>query len=179
MSDRFHDLRSSTFGGIPCGQYWCDFLLWETVLNDNPQCRLIVELGTWQGGFSHYLLAQARARGMAFRTFDITSPDREIPNFEQIDIWNQLERVGEFLAGRDGRVPANESPLPLALFCDNGEKPRELELLAPLCPEGSVFLVHDWGTEMLPELVPGFLEELYGDLCDEIGSITRVFRMAA
>lgn len=155
-----------SFGGQPLAQYLCDFMVWELVLNNNPQVKGIVELGTYKGGFSWFLDAQARARGISFDTYDILLPDVEPPGFTQLDIYRHPDKV--YLGGPDA---------PVALFCDGGNKPRELRVFPPLCPPGSVFLVHDWGTETLETDVPDFLEELYGEFCDSIGSVTRVFRM--
>ena len=156
-----------SFGGQPLAQYLCDFMVWELVLNNNPQVKGIVELGTYKGGFSWFLDAQARARGIDFITYDILAPDVEPPGFNKMDIYRHSDLVG-FAARAMG---------PVALLCDGGNKPRELKLFSPLCAPGSVFLVHDWGTEMLETDVPDFLEELYGEFCDSIGSVTRVFRM--
>jgi hypothetical protein len=138
-------------------------MVWELVLNNNEQIRGIVELGTYQGGFSWFLDAQARARGIDFRTYDIIVPDVEPPGFTKLDFYRYPERV--------------ELDGPIALLCDGGNKPRELKTFPPMCPEGSVILVHDWGTETLASDVPDFLEELYGDFCDSVGSVTRIFKM--
>jgi hypothetical protein len=167
MADPFHDFSATSFGGVPAAQYFSDFLLWEIVLNSNPQLLGIVELGTFRGGMSRFLYAQAEARGLAFLTFDVIEPDEPAPNFEKIDIY----RFSGELAQRFKKMGA------IALFCDGGNKARELRTFPPELEPGSIALVHDWGTEMLPEYVPDFLEELYGDYCDEIGSVTRVFRM--
>jgi len=145
-------------------QYLCDLMVWELVLNNNPQVTGIVELGTYQGGFSWFLDAQARARGISFDTYDIIEPDVEPPGFTKLDFYRFPDRVEL----RDA---------PIALFCDGGNKPRELKTFPTRCFPGSVFLVHDWGTETLETDVPDFLEELYGDFCDSIGSVTRVFKM--
>lgn len=142
-------------------------MVWELVLNNNPQIKGIVELGTYQGGFSWVLDAQARARGIEFRTYDIIQPDVEPPGFTKLDFYRYPERV--WWGGK-----ADD---PIALFCDGGNKPRELRAFPQMCPEGSVFLVHDWGTETLPEHVPDFLEEIHGEFCDDIRSATRVFKM--
>lgn len=167
QGDTFHTFAGVSFGGVACAQFWCDFLLWEALLNSNPQLTGIVELGTWEGGFSRYLASQAWVRGISFTSFDVvvpTAPTTLFP-FHQLDIYRYPEQVEQFLTG------------PVALFCDGGNKPRELRTFPPLCAEGSIIVVHDWGTETLPSDVPDFLEELYGDYCDEIGSISRVFRM--
>ena len=167
MGDYSHTF-STSFGGIPCAQYAVDFLLWEALLNDNPQVRAIVEIGTWQGGFSWFLWAQAQVRGLEFQTYDAQEPDREPPGFVRLDVWRDPDELA-------GSLPEWG---PIVLFCDGGNKPRELKTFPPLCAPDSVFVVHDWGTETLPKDVPDFLEEIYGDYCDSIGSASRVFRMA-
>ncbi len=160
-----HSLQAS-FGGIPCAQYFIDFILWEKVLNDNPQLEGIVEIGTWQGGFSWFLWAQCKVRGMKFHTFDVLTPDRPPPKFIRKDVWEDPSSL-ELLFHQIE---------PLALFCDGGNKPRELATFPPMCAPGSIFLVHDWKTEMMPSDVPDDLVEVYGGFCDAIGSITRVFK---
>lgn len=163
--DAFHSFETTSFGGVTCAQYWCDFYLWEAVLNSNPHLFGIIELGSWEGGFSRYLYAQAQAREIEFRTYDVIEPQRFVPEYQRLDIYRYPSVVREeaFEIG------------PVALFCDGGNKPRELSLFPELMPPSSIFLVHDWGTEMLPEHVPEELEMIYGDFCEEIGSITRVF----
>lgn len=136
------------------------------MLNSNPQLQGIVEIGTWQGGFSRYLRAQARERQIGFVTFDVIAPDREVLGFVKLDVFRHQEAVGLVI----------DEMGPCALFCDGGNKPRELQVFPPMLPVGSIVLVHDWGTETMPQDVPETLEELYGDFCDSIGSITRVFR---
>lgn len=153
---------------MTAAQFWIDVILWENVLNSNPQVEGIIEIGTWQGGFSWFLWAQAQARNQMFWTCDVIQPDKEPPEFERLDVWANPERIREVINYPQG---------PVALFCDGGNKPRELANFAPMCPVGSVILVHDWGTETLPSDVPDFLEEIYGSWCDTVGSITRVFRM--
>jgi hypothetical protein len=37
-------------------------------------------------------------------------------------------------------------------------------------------VVHDWKTEIQPEDVPDTVEETYGDFCDDIRSMSRVFK---
>lgn len=147
---------------------WCDFILWEAILNENPETKAIVELGTWQGGFSLYLAAQAFARGIDFTTIDATAPDREIPGFIRMDIWRQADQLGGLLKALE----------PVILLCDNGNKPRELRTFpAYLQDPRSLVVVHDWMTEVLPSDVPDTLTPVYEDYCDELGSMSRCFRV--
>jgi hypothetical protein len=166
-TDPLHRL-TTTFGGHPCGQIWADLLLWELVLNDRLDLCAIVEFGTWQGGFSRFLFAQAAIRNMDFVTYDSTVPDNEPPGFEHLDIFAHRPRVEARLASYDG---------PVILLCDNGNKPREVRVFPPALPPDSLVVVHDWMTEFLPDDVPPFLVELYGDVCDSLGSMSRVFEM--
>lgn len=156
-----------SFGGVPAAQLVTDFYLWECLLNENPQLRGIVELGTWQGGFALYLASQARFRDLSFRTYDVTTPDHEIPGFVQLDIFREAEQVGRYLRRRD----------PVVVFCDGGNKPRELRTFSKFLSPESRLVVHDWGTEVLPTDVPDNVEMLHEDLYERYGSMSRVFRV--
>ena len=156
-----------SFGGIMAAQVVQDYYLWEYLLNDTPQCRGIVELGTWEGGFSLFLAAQARCRGISFRTYDVTAPAHEIPGFIQLDIFREAEQIGEYLSRED----------PVILLCDGGNKAREVKTFSPYLSPESRIVVHDWGTEVQPEEIPANLTMLYGDLYERYGSMSRVFRV--
>lgn len=165
--DRYHKMLTS-FGDIPMAQIWADLYLWEAVLNENKQLRAIFEIGTWEGGFSWWLWAQTQARRMHFRTYDAVVPKQRAPNFMRSDVFADSTQLA--LKFQDYE--------PCVVFCDNGNKPRELKTFASeLRDPKSLLIVHDWGTEILPEDVPNSLEMVYGDFCDEIGSMTRVFRL--
>ena len=153
---------------MPTAQYWCDFILWEAILNENPETKGIVELGTWEGGFSLYLAAQADARGIRFWTFDsVAYADRHIPGFRRMDIWREADEIHRLLAVHE----------PVILLCDNGNKPRELRTFgAALQDPRSLVVVHDWMVEVTPSDVPESLIPVYEDFCDELGSISRCFR---
>jgi cephalosporin hydroxylase len=168
MVEHWNSFNGTSIGGVRMAQYWCDLYLWELVLNENPQVRRIVELGTWMGGFSLWLHMQAKVRNMDFVTYDsidFNTVATKIVPFYRKDIFAEYRAIGETI-----------SSCPTILFCDNGNKPRELKTFAPYLTQNSIVLVHDWNVEIGPDDVPDYLEELYGDVCDEIGSITRVFR---
>jgi hypothetical protein len=169
--DFFHSFAATSIGGLPCAQYWVDLVTWEGVLNArqqvDPPLRAIVELGTFKGGFSYYLDMQARARGLEFHTYDVTKPEHDIPGFLPLDIYRYADDLGNFLTTLG----------PTALFCDGGNKPRELRTFPPYLAAGSIFAVHDWGTEMLSKDVPDFLEPIYEPYLDRLGSVTRWFKM--
>ena len=165
---RFHELSEVSFGGIPAAQIWADFILWESLLNSH-KFRAVFELGTWQGGFSWWLWAQTKCRtGMNFYTYDAVIPDRWVPEFERRDVFAESAYIGKTMRLSE----------PCIVLCDNGNKPRELETFSlELRTTDSLLVVHDWGTEMLPENVPGNVEMVYEEFCVGLGSISRVFRI--
>lgn len=171
FNDLLHQFESTSFCGVPCAQYFCDFYLWEAVLNENPQLRGIIELGTWRGGFSLYLKAQADNRDMFFITYDSAMEpdklDKLFGEFVREDIFANEVEIGEILT--------RESPV--ALFCDNGNKPREMKTFPKYLREGSIIFVHDWMTEFLPKDIPDNVEPIYESFCDSLGSVTRVFKL--
>jgi cephalosporin hydroxylase len=142
-----------TFLGVNCSQSWADFLFWERLLNARPGLRSIVELGTGEGGFSRYLAIQAKARGLAFSTFDHVHMDgQRADGFQMLDIFALPEKVvARFFE-------------PTVLFCDNGDKPREVELFTPLLSPRSLVVVHDWNVEITSGDIPGELKPVHRDL---------------
>jgi len=144
-----------------------DMILWEAVLNDNP-VDAIFEIGTWQGGFSWWLYAQSLARDIYFQTYDAVVPERSIPAFFRADVFASVQFLGR-------RFRAFE---PCVVFCDGGNKPRELQTFAQeLRDPRSLLFAHDWGEEIGPDDVPYTVEMVYGEFCEQLGSVTRVFKL--
>ena len=159
--------RWMSFGGVQASQILADYWLWEAILNAEKDTKGIVELGTAHGGFSLFLAAQANLREIFFRTYDVVPPARRIPGFVQCDIYAMATEIGVHLQRHD----------PIVLFCDGGNKPRELKTFSAYLTPKSMIVVHDWGTEMLKSDIPGNVVEVYGELCDELGSMSRCFRV--
>jgi hypothetical protein len=144
-----HDV-GCTFLGTNCSQAWADFQLWEKLLNAHPELRSIVELGTGEAGFSRYLHIQAEARGLDFATFDLVRmDDHRQPGFRRLDIFAEPAEVIACLHS------------PGVLFCDNGDKPREVALFAPLLQPGDLLVVHDFGTEFWPRHIPDCMKRVH------------------
>lgn len=149
--------------GLPMSQTFADVLLWERLLNAHPDTASLVELGTGEGGFSRYLATQCVYRGIRFATFDIVQPEAEIPGFAQRDVFEDPAWIVEVAR-------------PMILFCDGGDKAREMATFAPLLEQGDVLVVHDWGTEVDHADVPTvYLERAHEDWCFELRSMSRAF----
>ncbi len=149
--------------GLPMSQTFADVLLWERLLNAHPDMQ-IVELGTGEGGFSRYLATQAAFRGIDFVTFDLVQPAAEVPGFNLYDVFERPEAVQFFLELGSA-----------ILFCDGGDKAREMATFAPMLQPGSLLVVHDWGVEVGDADVPACLERAHEDWCFELRSKSRAF----
>ena len=165
---QFTSFGGVSFGGIRMGQFWCELVLWEALLNERDY-KAIFELGTWEGGFSWYLWAQTQARHMSFCTYDAVEPDRVVPGFARIDVLHDYESVGSVIRLTE----------PSLILVDNGNKPRELAIYSQEVRHPDTrFVVHDWGTEFQPEDIPEGVEMVHQEYCERLGSASRVFRNA-
>lgn len=108
--------------------------------------RGVLELGTGTGAFSRWL----GARVEWFRTIDVGAPERKPPGFIRLDLFRQADDVRELIA---------RAPRPFVLYCDDGDKPLEVETFGPALGVGDFLAVHDYGTEIFEEDLPsGFAE---------------------
>jgi cephalosporin hydroxylase len=143
------------FMGLDMAQEMQDLIIWDQFFEKYP-IKLFVELGTGHGGFSAFLGLHCQQRGIEFHTFDnfLSIPmDAEpiaglirdkILKFHFVDIFSA--------EGQAQLVPLLwQGKKPVAIFFDDGDKPREWKLMAPLTSPGDFCIVHDWETEFFPE----------------------------
>lgn len=170
---------SASFLGIPMSQIWLDLMLWERFFNAHA-VKCCIELGTGCGAFSTYLALQCYQRGIAFHTFDNQNKffDIAMPvpkllgnvHFYHLDIKADALPIIANIKQHTG--PG------VVLFCDNGDKPLEYKLFAPLLGLGDYIVVHDWDYEFGPANLHGVtVEMIEGDLCAKLLSVTRWFKV--
>lgn len=178
--DLTRNLWNTRFLNVPAIQFWADFMLWENVLTVYP-VKGLIELGSAYGGLSLFFQLQCIQRGMQFATFDwqrcgvLDTPVGQLSgiarNFYHCDLWREGgDKVRELLS---------TWPHPLALLCDNGNKPREFATFAPLLTPGDIVACHDWGNEMgYGDIEPlkSMVKEVFADECEQMGSLTRFFQ---
>jgi len=133
--------------------------------------RLVVELGTDEGGFSGWLADLVRPWGGVVHTFDIARKFKRslLRDFTNLN-YHEADVLGTGPAGPAARCAAVANLLrpqepraaisPILLYCDNGDKPREVELYAPLLPVGAILGVHDYNTEIMASWVEPFVAAL-------------------
>lgn len=142
-------LHDTTLFGLPTLQGWDDFAAWERWFGEND-VRAIVELGTYHGGFSAYLLLVARQKGIPFVTFDATAFEGlDSPAARSLGLRDHFVQADVFGDGKAQVLDVLERDElhPLLLYCDDGDKPREFQTFVPHLRPGDFVAVHDVGTE--------------------------------
>jgi hypothetical protein len=158
------------FLGIEMAQSWNDFPIWEEFFDKYP-IRTFIELGTGHGGMTLFFGLQCFQRGIQFHTFDhqrwfdfsngMSLLINLNASYHWFDIFSQ--DGGNEIAGL-----INSSPKPLAIFFDNGNKPREWKNYAPLTSPGDFCIVHDWGMEFKQEHIGDLpVERILVEMSDE------------
>jgi len=169
-----------TLFGVTIQQTWPDLWLWEKLLNEHPELKAIIEIGTKHGGLSNYLQLQAIQRGLSFATLDTELFERNrlssfihlVTNFIQGDVFID---GGKKLKG----LMQNTLEHPLVLFCDGGQKEREFQMFVPCLESGDIVGAHDWNVEFWPksvEPVAHMVEPIMWAECEALDSWTRFWR---
>lgn len=165
-----HNLFDSTFFGLKILQYWADVALWELFLHRHPDIKTLIEIGTCHCGMSVFFLGNAIQRGLDFWTFDIKRfPELDSPIVKQLGLETHFVLGDVFGQSREilTGLLTDESLKPLLLYCDGGNKPKEIQTFVPHLSQGDYAAVHDYTIEFKPEdiepveylLEPAFLEE--------------------
>jgi cephalosporin hydroxylase len=175
------------FMHIKTVQFHVDFLVWERILEANPDLKGIIELGSLYGGLSLFLALQAYQRGQEFATFDhVVSPAADTPLGKLIDL-RKNSYAGDLFNGvaRTGlkvRELLKTWAHPIIFLCDDGDKPREFKEYAPLLTPGDIIGTHDWMNECGPDdikPVESYVEPYYHAECEAMGSLTRFWKRKA
>lgn len=161
---------SQTFMGIKLSQRWEDLGLWEQFFEENP-IKTFIELGTGIGGMSLYFALQCRQRNIIFHTYDNQKfMDFETGLSKEIDLKSHFHFVDLFSEETQFHLATliQDSPHPLVIFFDNGDKAREWKLYAPFTPPGDFCAVHDFGAEFFLKDIGGVkVEHILGDIKTE------------
>lgn len=187
VSTKPDDCFHNWFLGVQLVQRWQDLWAWEHALNQLPQVKTVIEIGTLYGGLSLYLSLYALQHGQMFRSIDHTegatatlqTPLAKLIGLQdcmlQGDIW-EANGGGGLL--RD--MFDNPDNHPLLLLCDNGNKPLEMQTFVPMLQDGDFVAVHDWGNEINPpdlDSVKHLLAPVFWQACEDSGGMTRFWRI--
>ncbi len=140
----------------------------------------IMELGTYRGNLSLYFLLYCLNLGKEFYTYDIVvkwknGNLKSILDFKKYfypyDVFEHEKEISDIIR-KDGIT---------FLFCDGGDKERELKTYAPYMKVGDIISAHDWGVytkgeNVIPTLEQYGFKEIHQKECDEEGNIKMFMR---
>lgn len=138
--------------------------------------RLVVEIGVEHGGLAALLASYGRYTGRDYRGVDISLRSlapavREHAGalLYERDAWatDTLAEVATWLG---------QHPRPALIFCDGGDKPRELRTYARIIRPGDILVGHDYHNEYVDDALWGLehLERVRADWLDD--TLLCVFR---
>jgi len=128
MEDNLKNLtviEGQTLFGVPIMQTWTALYMLEKLITEHD-IRYVAELGTGEGALFTYLTETA----WYVQTFDKKNdPDEDVFSDyvkKKVAYWIQMYHF------------------PAMVFCDNGDKPREITEYAPMLRKGDFILGHDY-----------------------------------
>jgi hypothetical protein len=175
--DILHNTREFSILGVTSQQQYADLIAWE-IFFQRYKIKSFIELGSGHGGMSLYFLAQSVQQGFLFSTFDTRPPSAAIASplghifnlaahFYQKDVFTTS--LADYLV------------YPCCIYCDNGDKPKEFQMVAALISGNrhrNFIVTHDWDIEIHQSDIPSSWVCIHDDITDQLGSITRFFEEA-
>ena len=156
----------SMFMGNNMAQSWPDLLIWEAFFNQY-NFKTFIELGTGHGGLALFFALQCIQRDIDFHTFDNVKSIKNNHISELVNLEDKFHHVDLFKEGHSIISGLIRRKSPVAVFFDDGDKPREWQTFAPLTKPGDFCIVHDWGTEFGVGDTAGIpVVRLFGKLSD-------------
>ena len=177
------------YAGSAMERRWSDIFTIDVFLS-SQRPSTIIELGTGIGAFSAYLATYAYVNGAAFHTFD--SHLKAAPSKRSNQRALRLVRaIGGKTHRRDIFEASSQAFIKgliarggsVFLYCDNGDKPREVQLFAPALKTGDTLGVHDYGSEIherdFSGLLGTHLTPWEPQLFERLSSSNRIFVRAS
>lgn len=155
----------------------------------------VIEFGARDGGLSLFLANMAAVtEQFLFHTFELYK-ENDWYNREKggVGHWfDKMETQTDFIKSfslsvfsdeAQEIVKSNISKYKTLLFCDNGDKPREFNMYAPLIKSGDHILVHDWETGIFQNQIQDtinneklILDEPWSTSCEQLKNLIRPFK---
>jgi len=138
----------TTFAGIRIEQSWSDLRILEHILSmEKPD--IIIELGTKYGASALFFSLFTKTYTFDIKKYNIPKNDNIV--YTICDIFENTEKI-KSLIQKNKKV---------FLFCDNGKKPKEFEVFAPMLKKDDLIFVHDYGIEITHKDVAGLVQRLH------------------
>lgn len=150
------------FAGIGMAHNYYVQHIFSKVMDENPQIKLIVELGTFKGSMTAALGLEGIRKQIPVWSYEIKDQTNEETK-RILATLNVQTRLLDIFEHRDVILKLI-SEVPTYLICDNGNKADEFALFGNALLPGSIISVHDWNTEFHPHHVSpleGKIEPFY------------------
>lgn len=108
---------------------------------EQKQFDTVIEIGTSEGGFSHYIYDLSQEHNFKFWTYDIENKLKKTPPF---DFRNKSAWDGDGYAEIVEGIANGGKTL---LLVDGGNKIKEFNLYAPFLKEGDFIMTHDYAPD--------------------------------
>lgn len=171
-----NNTKAFSFLGTTSQQQFADLIVWE-VFFQQVSVKSMVELGTGRGGMAMYFQLMAIQKNFKFRTYDNDPRIPVVLKTPLASLVNIHYRSADVFAEKLSIV--HEFVHPVVLFCDDGDKPREMKEYSPYLVKGDYLAVHDFGREVFEDDFPAptrFERFMWGE-CLTVESITRFFKV--
>lgn len=140
--------------GIKIAQTWIQIGLMFQLIED-LKLGTVIELGVFCGGLADLLIRRSemvkdiRYFGFENNPGPIEHPVRDHWTINIADVFAQetVAHVSALMSG-DAR--------PALIFCDDGDKPKEMRTYAPVLRPGDYMLAHDYPGETTPQSLANF-----------------------
>lgn len=133
--------------GFRMAQSYSALYMLEWFFKIRHDIKRIIEIGTGHGGMSVYLSMWAWSLGGTFETYDIKSYQKNE------DLCHLLDSLtGTFVLGdvfeepyKSSVIKSIQAPGAVLLFCDGGDKIKEVNAFAPYLKHRDCIMAHDYG----------------------------------
>ena len=153
----------------------------------------VVEIGTQKGALSLFFANMASVtEKFIFHTFDISTQDLHDRSVEGVGHWfKRLCRISPYCYFYNMDVFSEEAMEKIEshchvaktlIFCDGGDKVRELDVYGEILKPGDHIILHDWQNEVFADHIADILEKHhikynhpYIDFCMQAGTLLMPF----
>ncbi len=155
IEDRLFKVLSARPFGIEISQTWIQIGLLFQLIEDFG-IGTVVELGLFQGGLADLLIRRAELVGdITYYGFErdaapLSPRIRTHPSISIMDVF--LPSTCAHIGGIIRRPPER----PALIYCDDGDKPREMLAYAPTLKTGDYLIAHDFPGEITPASLADF-----------------------
>lgn len=158
--EHYTNLNSKqTLFGLRILQSYEGLIMYEEVLNAyKKRIKWVCEIGTATGSLSLFLAAWAKNIEIPFLTFDTGETQNKLPFSKATEnaircLSGKIVRDDCFSDTSYKLIQEQTSQDPGLLFCDGGNKAKEVATFAPMTVVGSIIIAHDWDVEFKSEHV--------------------------